>query len=237
MLVRRGFWWLIGAALAGLLTATLLAGHAALAVLEDVTLERMAGDAARLATAPATLPADALLMAPDGTRLGGDLAVGLPPELAAAMAPSMAIAPLRFRHAAGLLAAHPVAEGAGAIVLWQPSARTEARLATIMLRGLRDAALLFLLGMPAAWIGARLSLAPLADAASQGTTLLDTLCQTDGVAATSGAALDTTEGLHAASPDTDPLVAAAVAAAGRAFAHLATTERAILQQAMAEAVA
>jgi len=243
MLARHGFWWLLGAALAGLLPAIPLTAQITRTAVEQRVLDRLAQEAARLAgTMPASLPADAWLLAADGSRLGGDVAGddGPPRDLVMPGIPPLTVAPLRLKRAAGLLASHPVAQAAGgpqgAVALWQPATRVEAMVAGIMLRGLRDATLLLLFCVPAAWIGARLWLAPLAVTAAAGATLLDALRTADLLAEETACAVDTATVLAAAAP-TDPLVAAAAAAAGAALERLAAAEAAVLQTAMAEIAA
>jgi len=242
-LVRRGFWWLLGAAMAGLLAALLLGGVIVRDTLQAATLARLADDAARLAAAPPpTLPPDAWLLAADGSRLAADgsrlVADGAtevvpPEELLALLAPRLANAPLQLQHAAGLVASHPLATAAGtvrAVAVWQPAARIEARVAGIVLRGLRDAALLGVLCVPAAWIGARLLLTPLAVAASGGSAVLDALRQADLTAAMTSMPIETAP-ILTTGPQADPHVAAAAAIAAELLERLAATEATVLHAA------
>jgi hypothetical protein len=235
MLARRGFLWLIAAALAGLLPALLLAGHTARAALEQAALARLAAEADGLATAlqspqPPALPPGALLHSAAGTRLAGDTAVpdSLLQRAAAAVPQRQALALPE-----GLLARQPLraADGTvlGAVVLWQPAARLEARLTGILLRGVRDAALLFLLCLPAAWIGARLLLAPLAGAALGGAALLDALRSADVAAEQAEQPLDPGPVLEAAAEHADPGVVAAATAAGALINEFDATAAAMLR--------
>jgi hypothetical protein len=235
MLVRRGFLWLIAAALAGLLPALLLAGHTLRTALEQATLARLAAEANGLALAlqspqPPALPPGALLLSAAGTRLAGDTAV--PDRLlqwAAAAVPRRQAMVL----AEGLLARQPLhtADGTvlGAVVLWQPEARLEARLAGILLHGLRDAVLLFLLCLPAAWIGARLLLAPIAAAALGGAALLDALRSADIAAEQLEQPLEPGPVLTAAAEQSDPAMLAAATAAGALLTELDATAAAMLR--------
>lgn len=234
-LARRGFWWLLGAAMAGLLPALLLGGQLVRDTLETATLARLADDAARLAAAsPRLLPPDAWLLAPDGSRLAADskTEAGPPEELVALLAPRLANAPLRLKHAAGLVALHPLPVAAGgpggAVAIWQPATRIEARVAGIVLRGLRDGALLSLLCVPAAWIGARLMLTPLAVAAVGGSALLDALRRADLAAEATAVPIETAPILGTA-PAADPLVGAAATVAAELLERLAATEAAVLR--------
>ncbi|GGC47126.1 hypothetical protein GCM10011504_27020 [Siccirubricoccus deserti] len=235
MLARRGFLWLIAAALAGLLPALLLAGHTARAALEQASLARLAAEAEDLAQAlqspqPPALPPGALLISAAGARLAGDPAVpdSLLQNAAAAVSQRQAMA-----LTAGLLARQPLhaADGTvlGAVVLWQPAAGLEARLAGILLRGLRDAAVLFLLCLPAAWIGARLLLGPVAAAALGGAALLDALRSADITAEQAEHRLEPGPVLEAASEQADLAVVAAATAAGALLNELDASAAAMLR--------
>jgi len=244
MLVRRGFWWLIGAALAGLLPALLLGGQIVRETLEVATLTRLADDAARLAAAsPRSLPQDAWLLAADGSRLGasGATEAGPPEEVIALLAARLARAPQRVRHPAGLIASHPLpaANGSagGVFVVWQPAARIEARVAGILMRGMRDGALLGLLCMPAAWIGARLLLTPLAVAASGASALLDAVRQADLAAEASAVPMEIAPILARAPAGIDPLIGEAASVAAEFLGRLAATEAAMLRAVTPEAPA
>lgn len=240
-LARRGFWCLVGAALAGLLPALLLGAQIVRDTLETATLTRLADDAARLAAAPPrSLPPDAWLLAADGSPVAVAAATeaGPPEEFLAQLAPRLVNTPLRLKHPAGLFASQPLpanpGSAGGAVAVWQPAARIEARVVGILLRGIRDGAVLALLCVPAAWIGARLLLAPLALAASGAGALLDALREQDLAAETTGVPPEAAPILAAASPVTDPLFIEAAVAAAETLGRLAETEAAMLRAATPE---
>jgi hypothetical protein len=117
---------------------------------------------------------------------------------------------------------------AGAVLLLRPAAQVEARLGTILLGALRDTGLVLLLCLPAAWIGARLLLGPLAAAAAAGATLLVALLAADLAAEQAQQPFLPDPVLAAAAPGADPQLAEAARVAGALLARLDATAAAIL---------
>ncbi len=244
MLVRRGFLWLVGTTGIGLLAAALMVGLVARAALEQAALERLARQAAALAEALASpnappLPRGALVVTGEGSRIAGDpqsdptLLETVLRRAADGSGGRLGARPAAIAHARGLVALQPMTASGGAVVgavvLVEPAARVEARLGTILVTALRDAGLVFLLCVPAAWIGTRLLLGPIATAAKGGGVLLDSLLAADLAAEQAEVPFQAAALLETSPDGTDPTVVAAVRAAGEMLARIDATAAAILQ--------